>query len=228
MSDSLVNAPIHTCRSQSDEGDAIKRTLPPERQTTYLVFESALLLLFHVCTFCGKTGTDIKKFVNGSFLRVTQRCVSCKRKRVWESQPFIGKMPAGNLLTSAAILFSGSFPTKALRMFSALNCPTVSSQTFFRHQSAYLFPAVNVNYERHQNSVLASLREKGLVLAGDGRADSPGHSAKFGTYSVIDLTCNKVVDFKLVQVRTCVRAHTYIAHCGAASNDINLMRLISE
>ena len=39
-----------------------------------------------------------------------------------------------------------------------------------------------------------------LQLAGDGRADSPGHSAKYGSYSVIDPTCNKVLDFKLVQV----------------------------
>ena len=44
---------------------------------------------------------------------------------------------------------------------------------------------------------------KPLILAGDGRADSPGHSAKYGSYTVIDLTCNKVVDFKLVQVGLC-------------------------
>lgn len=35
---------------------------------------------------------------------------------------------------------------------------------------------------------------------GDGRADSPGHSAKYGSYTVIDSTCDKVIDFKLVQV----------------------------
>ena len=44
---------------------------------------------------------------------------------------------------------------------------------------------------------------KPLILAGDGRADSPGHSAKYGSYTVIELTCNKVVDFKLVQVGSC-------------------------
>ena len=38
-----------------------------------------------------------------------------------------------------------------------------------------------------------------LVLAGDGRSDSPGHSAKYGSYS-IELTANKVVHFQLVQV----------------------------
>ena len=42
--------------------------------------------------------------------------------------------------------------------------------------------------------------QKTLVLAGDGRSDSPGHCAKYDSYSVIELSCNKVFDFKLVQV----------------------------
>ena len=43
-------------------------------------------------------------------------------------------------------------------------------------------------YQRHQKTLLNSLKDKdGLVVAGDGRTDSPGHSAKYGTYSVIEL-----------------------------------------
>ena len=42
--------------------------------------------------------------------------------------------------------------------------------------------------------------KKKLVLGGDGRADSPGHSAKYGTYSLLELLCNKIIDFRLVQV----------------------------
>ena len=43
----------------------------------------------------------------------------------------------------------------------------------------------------------------GLVLARDDRADTLGHSAKYGTYLVVQLTCHKVVDFKIVQVKKC-------------------------
>lgn len=39
----------------------------------------------------------------------------------------------------------------------------------------------------------------GAKLAGDSRADSPGHCAKFGTYSLLDTTLNKIVDVKLVE-----------------------------
>ena len=31
-----------------------------------------------------------------------------------------------------------------------------------------------------------------MILSGDGRADSPGYSAKYGTYSMIELSCNKI------------------------------------
>lgn len=40
----------------------------------------------------------------------------------------------------------------------------------------------------------------GVKLAGDSRADSPGYSAKYGTYSFIETTLNKVVDVQVVQV----------------------------
>ena len=36
-----------------------------------------------------------------------------------------------------------------------------------------------------------------MLQLGDGQADNPGYSAKYGTYSVIELT---VVEFQLVQV----------------------------
>lgn len=42
-------------------------------------------------------------------------------------------------------------------------------------------------------------RDTELVLGGDGRADSPGHSAKYGSYSIVDLHTNQVVHVQLVQ-----------------------------
>lgn len=40
-----------------------------------------------------------------------------------------------------------------------------------------------------------------LILGGDGRADTPGHSAKFGSYGMLDLDLMLVVNIQLVQVR---------------------------
>ena len=41
---------------------------------------------------------------------------------------------------------------------------------------------------------------KALTLGGDGRADTPGHSAKYGSYGLLDLDLMLVVHIELVQV----------------------------
>ena len=41
----------------------------------------------------------------------------------------------------------------------------------------------------------------GVILTGDGRCDSPGYSAKFGSYTIIEQQINRVLDFQLVQVK---------------------------
>ena len=39
-----------------------------------------------------------------------------------------------------------------------------------------------------------------VKIGGDGRADSPGHSAKYGSYGIIYLRTNKVLHIESVQV----------------------------
>jgi len=111
-----------------------------EKQLTFLVFESALMLLFASCLHCGSALASNTRHVVGSFLHIKQECSQCNNKDVWESQPYIQNIPAGNILTFAVILYSGSLPAKALRIFKTLNCATISGKTFFRHQKKYLHP----------------------------------------------------------------------------------------
>lgn len=42
----------------------------------------------------------------------------------------------------------------------------------------------------------------GLVIGGDGRSDSPGHCAKYGSYTTMELQLGQVIDIPLVQVRS--------------------------
>ena len=42
--------------------------------------------------------------------------------------------------------------------------------------------------------------DKPIILGGDGRTDSPGHSAKYGSYTCMDINSGKIVDLQLVQV----------------------------
>ena len=92
----------------------------------------------------------------------------------------IREIPTGNIRLSAAILYAGAMPTKVIRVLTFLKCETISTDTYFRHQRDYLQPTVSTVYESKQVLLLSSLRNQPLVLAGDGKADSPGHSAKYG------------------------------------------------
>ena len=159
-----------------------------------------LMLLFAVCRQCGSKAVKVQKVIIGTYLRIKHLCLSCSHKRVWDSQPMVRKIPAGNIRLSAAILYAGTTPTKVIRVLTFLKCETISVETYFWHQRDYLQPTVSSVYQSKQSALLSSFGNQHLVLAGDGRADSPGHSAKYGTYSILEMSCNKIIDFKLVQV----------------------------
>lgn len=66
-------------------------------------------------------------------------------------------------------------------------------------------PAVSRVWQHAQASLLATLREdiqrndKGIAVGGDGRCDSPGHNAKYGSYTIMDTRRSQIVDTQLVQ-----------------------------
>ncbi|XP_077520956.1 uncharacterized protein LOC144132423 isoform X2 [Amblyomma americanum] len=53
--------------------------------------------------------------------------------------------------------------------------------------------------EQERTVSLSHLRTTWAKLAGDSRADSPGYCVKYGTYSLMDTTINRLIDFQLVQ-----------------------------
>ena len=53
-------------------------------------------------------------------------------------------------------------------------------------------------WERHQRKLISELMKK--IKDGCYVADSPGHSAKCSSYSIIELSKNKVLDLILIQV----------------------------
>ena len=96
----LTTTIIHSNRSENKVEPTL-HSVPAERQNTYLIFEASLLVLFSSCMFCRSCSTKIRKFTIGSFVRIIQWCNNCKTKRVWESQPYLGDIPAGNILSSS-------------------------------------------------------------------------------------------------------------------------------
>lgn len=87
-------------------------------------------------------------------------------------------------------------------MFKFLNMAAISIRTFIYHQQYYLHPAILQVWKNYQGAYIEEVQETGRAvrLGGDGRADTPGHCAMFGSYTLMNLEENKVVDMQLVQV----------------------------
>lgn len=143
----------------------------------YLVSESNLLSLFKQCPMC-LTESEQSISVNGTAITVRQDCQSvfCGYKRTWSSQPSIGNVKAGNITLSAALLFAGLSPSKALRFLNHMNVQNISYDTYMKHQSKYLVPAVNDVMTKEHEEIVEEIKKKNgeIIAMGDGRADSPG------------------------------------------------------
>ena len=98
---------------QSLRSDEVPTSLP-NQEKVYLVYQSALLLLFTICTACKMAIID-KSVSSFIFVYYT----------VLYELHHIGNIPAGNILTSATIVYTGSLPAKVLCVFTFLICPTI-------------------------------------------------------------------------------------------------------
>lgn len=77
----------------------------------------------------------------------------------------------------------------------------VSKSTLYRHIRKYVSPHIRMTWLAQQEDVLTEARQRGnLTVLGDCRSDSPGHCAKYGTYTLMDGHTGKVLDSQVVQV----------------------------
>ncbi|XDV25561.1 hypothetical protein PO909_029461, partial [Leuciscus waleckii] len=168
----------------------------------FIVCLSQLMCLFTVCSVCcGETQGQIE-YQEGTYIKIKQACTECGYQRYWQNQNMLHRnMPACNLLLSGAIHFSGCMATQTIRMLKLFGLQCISASTFFRHQPLYTIPTIVQAWQNEQRGIIRELKEigGGLILSGDCRSDSPGHCAKYGTYSLIEDRINKVLELQLVQ-----------------------------
>ncbi|XP_044126121.1 uncharacterized protein LOC122920577 isoform X1 [Bufo gargarizans] len=177
----------------------------PVEEEKYIVFESCLkkLIMMIPCrseTKCMSPLTQYRKETIGSYLSIEVRCRSGHTSLLWESQPRHGYQPMGNVLLSAAVLFSGSSFLKSQHMFKLLNLKSIDKSTYSKTQSMYLFPTINHHWKEEQKAVIQSVQERPLCLAGDQQLDNPGFSARYSIYSMMDVASKKICSFSVQPV----------------------------
>ena len=165
-----------------------------------IVFLSKLLLLFQYCHYCLTPNPETVCTQTGTLLTIKAKCSSCQEIFTWESQPFLmGKFPAGNLLLSFATLCAGASIKKMLTVFRHMGVLVYNEPTNYYHQRHLLIPTIISFWRKYQTKLLDSLKGKEVVLAGDGRHDSMGHSAKYGTYTIFCCTVCLIIHIVLLQ-----------------------------
>ncbi|KAG0412518.1 hypothetical protein HPB47_010354 [Ixodes persulcatus] len=164
----------------------------------FIVFESCLDELLGNCPECTALCRITEKKIKGTCLRVHRMCNN-GHQHTWTSQPSVNRRALGDVLLAAATLYSGSIVKKVLRLLRQMGVPCLSYETYFKIQGAFLLPAIRQVWNRKQNELFEQASGQELVLAGDGRSDSPGHSAKYGTYTVVDVSTKKVLHVETVQ-----------------------------
>lgn len=159
------------------------------------MFWSCLLPLLKFCQICEKPACITSYFEKGSLLIVSLLCENNHESK-WYSQPRINEMGAGNLLLAAAILYTGNTYQRIKEMMETLKLSFLSHTTYNTIQKKFLFPAIHHIYTTHRQIRYDNIEEqKEIRLLGDGRCDSPGYCAKYGTYTVMESTSGEILDF---------------------------------
>lgn len=170
------------------------------KKPKYMVYDDNLEQLLRHCPTFGASILDVQKTMRGSLLLVKLVCVENHTTR-WRSQPSAKRHPEGNLLLCAAVFFAGGTYTRFHHICHSMGLRVPSPATYFRIQEAFLYPTVNKFWLEEKERVTEKLKEEeGVTLIGDARCDSPGYSAKYSTYTLMDAATSKIEDFEVIQV----------------------------
>ena len=174
----------------------------PHPNSIFLVYWSSLLSLLNFCFTCHGPATISSFRQQGVMIEVKLRCLN-KHISTWFSTPIIKRMSEGNLSLSAAVLYSGNTFTRIQEMMQVCKVAFIGRTSYHKIQKEILFPVINHVYNMHRNDIITTMKNKdALNVIGDGRCDSPGYNAKYGTYTIMNIETNSILDFSVVHIGT--------------------------
>ena len=205
-SESTPDSPMFTPEeievdTASEDEDLIEETsdTDPVQDDKFIIFDSSLDVLFQRCPECGTHVSEVKKTRRGSMLCVTLTCLNHHTFK-WNSQPIKNSYALGNILLAASLLFSGMTFCRFALMCSFFRLKIFSQATFYRLQNSFLFPVIYKFWKIEQANAITKFKDQEVEVIGDGRCDSPGYSAKYGTYTMMESHSNTILDFQVVHV----------------------------
>ena len=158
----------------------------------------------HVKGCSGECSVGSTKSVGG----VLEICWKCSNGHygIWHSSSLLGRKRGQKVfvlpvLAAAAVLISGNNFEKIQMLMNFANIDFISEATFNRVQSFHAIPAIQELWQQMKLKIWEVMKGQPLVLSGDGRNDSPGHSAKNLVYTIMEHVLNVIMDVEIVDVR---------------------------
>ena len=100
-------------------------------------------------------------------------------------------------LQAAAIMLSGNNLAKIEKMAKFLGLSFISKTTFYGLQRLYFVPAINKWWSLQRGQIVEQLRDKEVVVCGDGQCDFSEHTAKKLCYFPMELASGYIVEVKV-------------------------------
>ena len=187
---------------------------------------------------CNGMRKVIDKKVEAGVLLIKNQC-SKGHGGVWSSSSVLGekrgqKMYVSSVLLASSVLVSGNNFEKVCLLAKSMNLSFVSSTTFSRIQSLYALPSIGDLWSKMKEVIWKVFEKDVLVVCGDGRMDSPGFSAKYCVYTMMEHYLNVIVDLEVVDKREAGGTSTLMEKMGCKRllermmNSLNLGEVVTD
>ena len=224
--------------------------LPGQDMQKYLDFFNADRVIVEVdnisqlfegqCVKIGCTGQRkvVDRKVEGGVLLITHTC-SQGHNAVWSSSSVLRekrgqKIYVSTVLLASSVLVSGNNFEKVSLLARSMNLQYVSITTFSRIQSLYSLSSIRELWNKMKEIIWKVFENDLLVVCGDGRMDSPGFSAKYCVYTMMEHYLNVIVDLEVVDKREAGGSSTLMEKIGCKRllermmNPLNLGELVTD
>lgn len=229
-----INAIIHDIDLDvSDQNVRVEQTPSPgikklqdvspsdEEESMFMISRSSLAFLTDFIPYkqcsrpeCGQQ-LEIKERRIGCGLFLRWICLNGHEAMSWASQPILpNSAMLGNFKFCSAIVLSGNNYRKIALLCKFLRVGIPSKTSFDNLQRNYIVPEVNKYWTTMKQTTQEKLRALDVVAAGDGRMDSPGHSAQYCTYTMMNQADKDIIAMEIVDKRECLLKATLLEATG--------------
>ena len=185
------------------------------------------------CSEVGCNGMQkvVEKKLEAGVLLITHKC-SEGHSGIWSSSSVLGekrgqKMYVSSVLLASSVLVSGNNFEKVSLLAKSMNLHYVSSTTFSRMQSLYALPSIRELWDQMKEVIWKVFENDVLVVCGDGRMDSPGFSAKYCVYTMMEHYLNVIVDLEVIDKREAGGSSTLMEKMGCKRLLERMMRSLN-